>query len=174
MVELVVVICVILVVSAIALPSVMRAWKSYELTSAATQIANTLKWTRSDAIKHNKTTNCIVQFANGALGEDVNGNLNLDPGEAQVALSGGLVLLASGEVPDPGTMGYASAPQVPTEPIGFDSRGAVVGANGQAVSVLYVGLDGAPEYGFRAVTLLPSGNTQVWTATPGGNWFSVY
>jgi len=51
--------------------------------------------------------------------------------------------------------------------ITFDTRGAV---SGLAAYVFYVGSDIDPEFGYRAVVLLPSGSTQIWTAPNGGAW----
>jgi len=39
-----------------------------------------------------------------------------------------------------------------------------------AAYVLYVGSATNPEFGYRAVILLPSGATQIWTAPKGGTW----
>jgi hypothetical protein len=36
--------------------------------------------------------------------------------------------------------------------------------------VLYLGSPGNPGFGYRAVVLLPSGATQIWTAPAGGTW----
>jgi len=59
--------------------------------------------------------------------------------------------------------------------ITYDARGAVaLGGNPPTtVSVLYLGNTGNPDFGYRAVVLLPSGITQVWTAPGGGNWRRV-
>jgi hypothetical protein len=54
--------------------------------------------------------------------------------------------------------------------ITFDARGAV---SPIAAYVLYVGSVTNPEFGYRAVILLPSGATQVWTAPSGGPWQRV-
>jgi len=53
----------------------------------------------------------------------------------------------------------------------FDSpRGAV---SPLAAYVLYLGSGDNPEFGYRAVILLPSGATQVWTAPNGGTWQQI-
>jgi hypothetical protein len=52
----------------------------------------------------------------------------------------------------------------------FDSRGAV---SPLVAYVLYVGSATNPEFGYRAVILLPSGATQIWTAPTGGPWQRV-
>jgi hypothetical protein len=39
--------------------------------------------------------------------------------------------------------------------------------------VFYVGNANDPDSGYRAVVLLPSGSTQIWTAPSGGPWRKV-
>jgi hypothetical protein len=39
--------------------------------------------------------------------------------------------------------------------------------------VFYIGSSTDPEFGFRAVILLPSGSTQIWTAPNGGTWQQI-
>jgi hypothetical protein len=46
----------------------------------------------------------------------------------------------------------------------------VFAAPPQAIYVLYLGNTTYPDYGYRAVVLLPSGVTQVWSAPVGGPW----
>lgn len=49
----------------------------------------------------------------------------------------------------------------------FDARGAV---STLTAYIFYVGSTTNPEFGYRAVILLPSGGTQIWTAPSGGPW----
>lgn len=175
--ELLVSCIVMMIMLAIALPSVMRAWRSYQLTSAASQVLGMIKATRSDAIRRNTKMQCLMQYTGGIwwVGEDQNGNGTLEPGEFQVALPGGPTLLAAGIAPNPSSTGYPSA-QVPSGLIRFDGRGGVDygGAGTTPTYVLYIGMDGDPSSGFRAITVTPSGGTQMWTATSSSTWKSVY
>jgi hypothetical protein len=51
--------------------------------------------------------------------------------------------------------------------ITFDARGAV---SPLAADIFYLGSATNPEFGYRAVILLPSGATQIWSAPNGGTW----
>jgi len=51
--------------------------------------------------------------------------------------------------------------------INFDQRG---GGNPGGVYALYVGNTNAPDVGYRALILLPSGSVQIWQADGQGNW----
>ena len=61
--------------------------------------------------------------------------------------------------------------------ITFDARGAIRqgigGPVANSVYVFYVGNANGPEAGYRAVVLLPSGSTQIWSAPSGGPWRQV-
>jgi len=165
-------IAVMMVLMSIAIPSVTRAWRAYQLNSAATQVAAVIKATRSEAVRQNKQISCLIQQdGNGIwwIGED-NGNGTLDPTKPEAALTGSAAFLAAGVAPDPASMGYPAAPQVPGGLISFDARGGVVFAGNPTVFVLYIGLAGDNESGFRAVTVVPAGSTQAWLAPPGAGW----
>lgn len=164
----------LLVVSAMAVPSVVRSWRTYELNSCATLVANMFKSCRSDAIRRNTTMNCILVQQGGAwyVGEDQDNNGVLDANEPQVAIISPNTINPAG-APDSSSMtGYPSVPQ-PIAPglVAFNARGGVDFGPGNppVIYVVYIGETGDPTYGFRAVTIVPSGTTQVWIA-PGGTW----
>ena len=60
MIELLAVMAVILVVSAISTPSFMRAYQYYQVSNAATSMANVIKYTRYEAIRLNTPINCVI------------------------------------------------------------------------------------------------------------------
>src|SRR5438445_5678718 len=60
MIELVVVLVVILITSAITAPSFMRAYQYYQVSNAATSMANVIKYTRYEAIRRNTPINCVI------------------------------------------------------------------------------------------------------------------
>jgi hypothetical protein len=62
-----------------------------------------------------------------------------------------------------------------TGSVGFDARGAIrIGGTISAnVYVFYFGNASDPEFGYRAVLLLPAGSTQIWTAPQGGPWQQI-
>lgn len=71
-------------------------------------------------------------------------------------------------------MGYSTPPVVPGGSISFDARGGVdFGGGAPVVYVLYIDLNGDAASGYRAITVVPAGSTQVWLAVPGGGWVKV-
>src|ERR1700693_6269338 len=61
--ELVVVLAVAMILMAVGLPSFMRAYHFYQLSSAATQVADMLRLARYDAIRRNMNMNCVFQVS---------------------------------------------------------------------------------------------------------------
>jgi Tfp pilus assembly protein FimT len=180
--ELLVVLTVTMVMTAVALPSFMQAYRTYQLNDAATQVADILKFTRYEAIRLNvaATTPLKAQIRQSGTSPvtsniftDSNNDGTAQSTEKQILLSGNVNLVSS-SVP-PNTSGLATAVGVSTltnvsltsDSIAFDQRGAVTPA---AVDVLYIGNLALPNLGNRAVILLPSGSVQIWTTTGGGNW----
>jgi Tfp pilus assembly protein FimT len=183
-VELVVSLCVMLILTAIAIPSLMRSFRTYQLNDAATRLAAMLKFTRFEAVRRNTQINFLMQAnASGTgyfVGTDSNKNGNLDPTDKQELIAGFATLLASGAPPPTAiTTALGGAPLTTKSGsngwITFDARGAIrVGGNVSTnIFVFYIGSSIDPEFGFRAVILLPSGSTQIWTAPNGGAWQQV-
>lgn len=185
MVELVVSIGVMLVLTALAIPSLMRSMRAYQLNSAAASVSDMLKFTRFEAVRKNTQINFLMQ-ANGPgwmVGTDSNKSGALDPTEKQQSIAGYPTLLPDGIAPSPTAIraalgGIALVPMSGANgAVTFDARGAVrQGINGAIAGnpyVFYVGNANDPDSGYRAVVLLPSGSTQVWTAPQGGPWRRV-
>jgi prepilin-type N-terminal cleavage/methylation domain-containing protein len=179
--ELVVTTGVILVLTAIAVPSLMRSYASYLLNDSATRVSGILKLTRFEAIRRNKQVACQIQQAgtDWVVWVDTNGNGAADPTEQQYRTTGSATLLAVG-APAPTAItaalgvGSLTALSGSNGSVAFDARGAVtVGGAQPPVYVLYIGNAGAPELGYRAVVLLPSGVVHVWTAPSAGPWQQV-
>jgi Tfp pilus assembly protein FimT len=183
-VELLVVLLIIMVVSAIAVPQVVATLRSYQVSAAASQVADAIKFTRFEAIRRNSNTSFLASplGAKWAVGTDSNGNTTLDVSERQYQITGNITLLNAAGVPTSGTL--AAALNVPairvisasasTKTIAFDPRGAVnfaISTGGTAtVYVLYV----APVYlstsDYRAVVVMPSGITQIWAGSASSAW----
>ena len=182
MVELAVSMTVLLILSAIAIPSLMHSVRTYQLNDAAGRLSDILKFTRFEAVRRNRTVPLqLQQFGNDWIAwADIDNDGNIDPTEKQVRISGFVTLLqAGGGPPPPAAISAAlnGAALTPTPanpgPLQFDARGAVRVNNNLTpnVYVFYVGGAANPdEFGYRAVILLPSGATQVWTAPAGGPW----
>lgn len=176
MVELVVSLCVMLILTAIAIPSLMQSFRTYQLNDAAARLSDLLKFTRFEAVRRNTAVTLrIQQFGlNWIAWTDSNNNGTVDPTEKQAMITGFATLLPSGGLPNLGSITATLGPVTTLTTISgsnvavsFDARGAVTPL---AADVLYVGSATNPEYGYRAVILLPSGATQIWTAPAGGPW----
>jgi len=184
-VELAVSLCLMLILTAIAVPPLMRSLRTYQLNDAATRLAAMLKYTRFEAVRRNTQVKFLMQASGGGylVGTDSNGNNSLDPTEKQELIAGFATLLPSGPpVPLPtaittalGTASLTTVYGSSTATVTFDSRGAIrVGGNvSGSVFVFYIGSINDPDPGFRAVILLPGGTTQVWSAPSAGPWRQV-
>jgi prepilin-type N-terminal cleavage/methylation domain-containing protein len=181
--ELLVIMAVISIISAVALPSFMRSYRGYQLSDAAYQVAGVLKFTHYEAVRLNVATATPLKAQVSRIAgtgtyifTDSNNSGTVQQGEKQ-ALFAGVVNLVPSTTP-PNTGGLAAAVGVaaftnisPTNgSISFDQRGAV---QPPAVSVFYVGNTGLPALGYRAIVVLPTGSIQVWSCDSGGNWLRV-
>jgi prepilin-type N-terminal cleavage/methylation domain-containing protein len=187
MVELAVSLTVVLILTAIAIPSLMRSFRTYQLNDAAGRLSDMLKFTRFEAVRQNKQINFLTQtdgLGNWIIGVDANNNGNIDASERQQVIAGFAALLPAGAPPSSAPiLAYLSVAALTTmsginnASVTFDSRGAVRlninGAVSSNVEVFYLGSVTNPEYGYRAVILLPSGAVQIWTAPIGGPWQRV-
>ena len=176
--EILVSLTVILILAAIGLPIVDRSLSAYRLNSAASDIANIFQRTRYEAIKQNTVVVCRGQQQGGGAGGggdwvvwiDLNNNGALDATEPQILLHGPVTFVGADVAPSPASMGYPNA-KVPSGSIAFDSRGALsFGGGASTVYVVYLGYTGQPDFGYRALTVIPSGKTKVWSAAKGGTW----
>jgi prepilin-type N-terminal cleavage/methylation domain-containing protein len=180
LVELVVSLAIVLVLTAIALPSLTRSYRTYQLNDAATRLASMLKFTRFEAIRRNTPVTCQIQLLGGiwTVWADTIANGNPDPQEQQLVLIDTAVLLPAGSPPAPAAIlsgvggGTLTTISGANGSVAFDARGAVYPVP-NTTFVLYIGSATNPEFGFRAVVLLPSGITQVWTAPASGPWQRV-
>lgn len=181
--ELVVTIAVAMVLMGIAMPAFLRAYHSYQLTNAATQLTMMLRTARYDAIRFNKPVNCVVAPLTGdatatMVWSDVNGNNQQDPTEPMTVLGGGGNLIDPGTAP--GIAALLGAAGITTgttmvppgnATIKFDARGSL---NPATVNVFVLGSSQAPEAGFRAILLAPAGTTQMWIGDQTGNWQELH
>jgi Tfp pilus assembly protein FimT len=181
--ELVVALAVGLILMGVALPSFLHAYRSYQLSNAATQVSDILRLCRYEAIRLNKPINCVFQPFSGdptmtqAFLTDSSGNPLTGLSAKMVLLGTSGNLIDSGSVP--GAAGLPSAAvlgatiPVSVPPAGatltFDGRGALSSGN---VDVFYLNSPSAPDAGYRAVLLMPAGSLQIWTGdnSSSGNW----
>jgi len=172
--ELVVSLGIVLVISALTIPSITKTLRTYQLNDAASQVAGILKLTRFEAIRRNTPVSCVNSqaAANGPanLWSDSNGDNVEQPTEKQILLGVNATLMAAGAVPNAAALAPAAGvpaltPLNPSnDSVKFDQRGAVSPAG---VYVIFIGNNAAVDGGFRAVVVLPSGSVQVWTYAGG-------
>src|SRR5438477_10783962 len=187
MIELVVVLVVILITSAITAPSFMRAYQYYQVSNAAASMANVIKYTRYEAIRLNTPINCVIGPAPvGTMawtdsdrdGVPVNDGV-AENVERQVTFSTTVTLLAPCNVPNLAGLILAAGlgPLVPLSNtaavVQFDQRGAVNPPPAGAL-VSFVGNTLVPGAGYRAIILLPSGSMQLWKADANGTWTIIH
>jgi len=183
LIEVVIALAVILLLSAIALPAFVSAYRTYQLTDAATQFAGLLKFTRFEAIRLNTNVSCLIQQAASVppvtnMWADSDGDTIEDANEKQLLFSGTVNLVPAGAVPNAaGLAAAAGVPALATVPLAagaviFDRRGAVNPAAPQVYAFYLSNLNDA-SVGARAVILLPSGSIQIWKADSLGNWVSL-
>ena len=176
MVELAVSMTVLLILTAIAIPSLMRSFRTYQLNDAASRFSDMLKFTRFEAVRRN---------TDWTVWTTPNGNTTPLSTEKQLIMAGFAAPLPAGGPPSPGAIATALGVSVAAlnantlsganSTVTFDARGAIrVGGNiSSNIFVFYFGGANDPEFGYRAVILLPAGGTQIWTAPQGGPWQRV-
>lgn len=176
MVELAVSLTVVLILTAIAIPSLMRSFRTYQLNDAAARLSDMLKFTRFEAVRRNTSVSFLMlqSGSDWIVGTDSNNNSAFEPAEKRLSIGGFVTLLPSGAPPAStsitATLGGSGALTTVSGAVGtvsFDARGAV---SPLAADVWYLGSAANPEFGYRAVILLPSGAVQIWTAPAGGTW----
>ena len=189
LVELVLSLAVLLVITTLAVPVVVRSLQTYQLNSTASQLAGMLKFAKFDAIRQNTPVSCQIQQsgANWLVWVDSNGNNQPDGAEPQMVITGGNTLLPASSVPSTSAISSTLGPGGNTlawtvlsgsnATVWYDQRGVVVTSVGGpvigTVSALYLGNPNDPNSGYRAIITLPSGAVQVWTASSAGNWQRV-
>jgi len=180
--ELVVAMAVAMILMAVSLPSFLRAYHSYRLSNAATQVADIVRLTRYEAIRINRTVNCVIRpdatdpTMTDASMTDVNGNPLTGVASRMIVL-GPSGNLASGSVPGASSLpskAALGATPAAVPPAGgtvqFDARGALTSGN---VTVFYLSAPGSPDSGLRAVLLMPAGSIQIWSGDSTGTWWQM-
>src|SRR5467141_1406752 len=101
MVELAVSLTVMLILTAIAIPSLLRSFRTYQLNDAAARLSDQLKFTRFEAVRRNTPVSFLMRLSGSdwTVGTDSNKNGTLDSTEKQVMIAGFVTLLPSGAPP---------------------------------------------------------------------------
>lgn len=174
MIELVVVVAMIMVLSAIGLPRLVTSMSLYKLNVASTSIQNLIEVTRFNAVRRNTTISLRQTVISGqaAFYVDIPNSgayVNTDPTYVVPTY----VQFAPAAAPAAGTTGLANTRALGGGCISFNSRGVVDYTNcgGGVQSVWFISLGQANGTGaYRAITLTPMGQAKSWTAPAGGTW----
>jgi type II secretory pathway pseudopilin PulG len=187
LVELAVSMCVVLILSAMAIPSLMHSVRTYQLNDTAGRLSDILKFTRFEAVRRNSLEYFRLNQA-GAVSviwtSPSSSNTNPLVTEKQILLAGFATLVPGTASGLPGQAAICNKLVNNSGPcmddtlsgssgtVTFDARGAirVGGSVANRIFVFYIGSPASPEFGYRAVVQLPSGSTQIWTASSGGTW----
>jgi prepilin-type N-terminal cleavage/methylation domain-containing protein len=179
-VELLISLAIISIFSALAAPRLVGTYRRYQMDDLASQVAAQIKFTRYEAIRLNGVTRCLnsPQAAQGGLltiyTQDaravIAGNTNVQANAKQMVFAANApgTLVTAATVPNSGnlaaavTAGALTTVSPTNGSITFDGRGAKTAPAGP--SVYWVG---NAVYGWRAVTVMPSGSVQVWSAADG-------
>lgn len=187
LVELVVSLAILMILSAIAVPTLMRSYRAYILGDAASRFSGIVKLARFEAIRRNTRISLRVQRTGADCNvsdciawSDTNNNSIVDPAEAQMLLPHMVNILPAGSVPDPAPIINAIGPAISTftvqsanSVVTYGGRGGIdFGGGAPTVFVYYLGNTAIPDFGARAVVLLPSGAVQLWSSS-SGRWQRV-
>lgn len=177
MIELVVVVGMIMVLSAISVPKIVNSMSVYKLNVASTSIQNLIEVARFNAVRRNTTLSLRQTVINGqaAFYVDIPNTavyVNTDP----TYIVPTTVQIAPAGAPAAATTGLANTAALGGGCISFNSRGVVdytnCGGGVQSVWFISLGLRNG-NGGFRAVTLTPMGQAKSWTASPAGNTWGL-
>ena len=182
MLELAASLAIVMILSAVAIPSLLRSYRAYVLSDAASRVAGIMKFARFEAIRRNTNVSCRVQQSGATwiAWTDSDNNGSPGRGEVQVVLTGMVGIIPSSSLPSsaPIVAALGSASPGLTVQSGsntfvtYDGRGAVdFGGSSPAVYVYYVGNTTISNFA-RAVVVLPSGLVQVWSSA-SGTWQRV-
>jgi Tfp pilus assembly protein FimT len=171
-IELVVSCAVVMILTAIAIPSLTRSYQTYQLNSAATQLSGMLKLTRFEAIRRNTPITCQFQQNGGTWQISIN-----SPAAPTQFVMSSTTLVASGVPSSASIASSMNAAALTTlsganAAVTFDQRGAVVPNAGPLPYVFFIQNAADPSLGYRAVVVMASGVVHVWNST-GTSWAQV-
>jgi len=170
LVEMMMTLAIGLVLASVAMPMMVGAIQGFRLNSAAQQVANLIDLTRYTAIRRNAVMSLQKTTVNGnsVFYIDLNGNNVLDANEPMVMLPADMQL-ANGQTltppKPPSTQDFTSL-------LTFDYRGTVNFSGGGPIGAYFlaIGYTTQAQYGCRAITVTPMGQTKLWKAGAGGIW----
>jgi type IV fimbrial biogenesis protein FimT len=174
LIEMMMTLAIGLILVGVALPMLYGAIQSYRLNSVAQQTASLIELARYSAIRRNSVVSLLTTTQNGntVFFIDLDGDGALDANEPLVMLPSDIKIAnAASSLPDPASTGINNTQNF-AGTITFDYRGTVNFPGGGATGAYFLALAyvNPDPYGFRAITLIPMGQTRVWKAVAGGPW----
>jgi Tfp pilus assembly protein FimT len=163
-----------LILVSVALPTMISAIQAYRLNGVSQQVANLIELTRYTAIRRNSVMSLqsVVRNGNRIFYIDLNANGLLDANEPMIMLPSDM-RLANGQplTPDASSTRLAPAQDFATQ-LTFDYRGTVNFPVGGPVAAYFLALGyvSQAQYGSRAITVTPMGQTKLWKAPASGTW----
>lgn len=181
--ELTVVVAIIAILSAIAVPPIMSTLGGFKLRSSAASLAALIQETRMRAVRDDKFYTMRAASDGGAAVYylDLDENSILRGGEELVQVAYGVQVIPETGAPAPlPASGYT---QDAADPISFNARGTPCLASGSAPTSCRTLVAGAqigfvyylarqPFFGpvaYKAVSVTPSGRVRIWSYS-GGSW----
>jgi prepilin-type N-terminal cleavage/methylation domain-containing protein len=174
LVEMMMTLAIGLILASIALPTVIGAIQSYRLNGVAQQVANLVELTRYTAIRRNSVMTLQMKVVKGStvFFIDLNGNGQADPNDPMVVLPNDMQV-PNGNAPDSSSTGLAVTQNFAGQ-ITFDYRGTVTFPVGPLTPYfLTLGYVTQAQYGSRAITVMPMGQTKIWKAPDGATWTAM-
>ena len=174
LVEMMMTLAIGLILVSMALPVLIGTIQNYRLNSIVQQTANFVELARYTAIRRNAvvTMRQTKQSGNTVFYIDLNGNGNLDAGDPMLLLPSDMQVANNQSLtPDPASTGVKNLQDFAGS-ITFDYRGTVNYPVGEPIRpyFLALGYTTQVQYGCRAITVIPMGQTKLWKAPAGGSW----
>ena len=176
LVEMVMTLAIGLVLASVSLPFIVNAVQTYRLNGVTQQVASLIDLTRYSAIRRNMLVNLQkTTDANGntILYVDVHNDTTLHGDDPMVLIPSDMQI-GNG---DAGTAKNLGFPVTVTfgSSITFDYRGVVYFglATTPGTYFITIGYTNHIQYGARAVTLTPMGQTKTWTSPEGSSGWTT-
>jgi Tfp pilus assembly protein FimT len=175
-VELLVAIGIILLLTVMALPSILNGMAVYRLNSAAHNIASQIQAARFRAIRNNSTQAFLITATRSGIDTNVNGNLS-DSQDIVYPFSSGVNIATCSAAPvasasdiGPGMAGIngiAFTPRGTLRPV--STSGTPDFSTAFPSSGVFVCLSNGPKL-FAAVTVSSAGQVRTWRSKDGSSW----
>ncbi|HET9184140.1 MAG TPA: prepilin-type N-terminal cleavage/methylation domain-containing protein [Candidatus Angelobacter sp.] len=188
LIELIVVVAIAIIITAISLPAVRRTISSYQLDESGHNVANMLEQVRSAAVKNNTpyyaqfNTSAGPSIVNSLSAAEVLASANPNPATDPTTNVASQVSFPSATPPNHAQLetamglpaGGGSTLQIGGQ-IGFNSRGLPCQKNVTAwVCDIPAGFEWFMQDGmtgeWEAVTVSPAGRIRAWRMTGNGTW----